>query len=51
LFSRYNTSSPSRGIANGYAAAVMAAIRWVKAASPNHALGNGHHGAGTGVRS
>jgi type IV secretion system protein VirB1 len=33
-FSRYNTGSPSRGIANGYAAAVMAAIRSVKAASP-----------------
>jgi type IV secretion system protein VirB1 len=34
LFSRYNTGSPSRGIANGYAAAVMAAIHTVKAASP-----------------
>ena len=34
LFSRYNTGSPSRGIANGYAAAVMTAIRAVKAASP-----------------
>jgi type IV secretion system protein VirB1 len=34
LFSRYNTGSPSRGIANGYAAAVMAAIHAVKAASP-----------------
>ena len=34
LFSRYNTGSRSRGIANGYAAAVMAAIRAVKTASP-----------------
>ena len=34
LFSRYNTGSPSRGIANGYAAAVMATIHAVKAASP-----------------
>ena len=34
LFSRYNTGSPSRGIANGYAAAVMAAIGAVKATSP-----------------
>ena len=34
LFSRYNTGSPSRGIANGYAAAVVAAIRGVKASSP-----------------
>src|ERR1700733_11456084 len=34
LFSRYNTGSPSRGIANGYAPAVMASIRAVKAASP-----------------
>jgi type IV secretion system protein VirB1 len=34
LFSRYNTGSPSRGIANGYAAGVMIAIRAVKAASP-----------------
>ncbi len=34
LFSRYNTGSPSRGIANGYAVAVMAAIRSVKVASP-----------------
>jgi type IV secretion system protein VirB1 len=34
LFSRYNTGSRSRGIANGYAAAVMAAIHRVKAASP-----------------
>ncbi len=34
LFSRYNTGSPSRGIANGYAAALMTAIRAVKAASP-----------------
>ncbi len=34
LFSRYNTGSPSRGIANGYAAAVMTAIHAVKAASP-----------------
>ncbi len=34
LFSRYNTGSPSRGIANGYAAAVTAAIRSVKAANP-----------------
>ena len=33
LFSRYNTGSPSRGIANGYAAAVMAAIHTVKTAS------------------
>lgn len=34
LFSRYNTGSPSRGVANGYAAAVMAALQRVKAASP-----------------
>lgn len=34
LFSRYNTGSPSRGIANGYAAAVIAASHAVKAASP-----------------
>jgi type IV secretion system protein VirB1 len=34
LFSRYNTGSRPRGIANGYAAAVMAAIHTVKAASP-----------------
>lgn len=34
LFSRYNTGSPSRGIANGYAPAVMASIRAIKAASP-----------------
>src|SRR5271169_3192710 len=34
LFSRYNTGSPSRGIANGYAAAVMAAIHRVRTASP-----------------
>jgi type IV secretion system protein VirB1 len=34
LFSRYNTGSRSRGIANGYAAAVIAAIHAVKAASP-----------------
>lgn len=34
LFSRYNTGSPSRGIANGYAAAVMAATRAVKAVTP-----------------
>ena len=34
LFSRYNTGSPSRGIANGYAGAVFAAIHAVKAASP-----------------
>jgi type IV secretion system protein VirB1 len=34
LFSRYNTGNPSRGIANGYAPAVMASIRAVKAASP-----------------
>jgi type IV secretion system protein VirB1 len=34
LFSRYNTGSPSRGIANGYAAGVMAAIHAVKAATP-----------------
>jgi type IV secretion system protein VirB1 len=33
LLSRYNTGSRSRGIANGYAAAVMAAIHAVKAAS------------------
>lgn len=33
LFSRYNTGSPSRGIANGYAPAVVASIRAVKAAS------------------
>ena len=34
LLSRYNTGSPSRGIAHGYAAAVMAAIHAVRAASP-----------------
>jgi type IV secretion system protein VirB1 len=34
LFSRYNTGSPSRGIANGYAPAVMASIHAVKAAGP-----------------
>lgn len=34
LFSRYNTGSPSRGITNGYADTVLAAIRSVKAASP-----------------
>lgn len=34
LYSRYNTGSPKRGIANGYAAAVTAAIRAVKAAGP-----------------
>jgi type IV secretion system protein VirB1 len=34
LFSRYNTGSPSRGIANGYATAVIAAIHAVKTASP-----------------
>jgi type IV secretion system protein VirB1 len=34
LFSRYNTGSPSRGIANGYAPAVMASIHAVEAASP-----------------
>lgn len=34
LFSRYNTGSRSRGIANGYAVAVMAAIHEVKATSP-----------------
>jgi type IV secretion system protein VirB1 len=34
LFSRYNTGSPFRGIANGYAPAVMASIHAVKAASP-----------------
>ena len=34
LFSRYNTGSPSRGIANGYAPALLAAIHAVKAASP-----------------
>jgi type IV secretion system protein VirB1 len=33
LFSRYNTGSPSRGIANGYAPAVMASIHAVKAAT------------------
>jgi type IV secretion system protein VirB1 len=38
LFSRYNTGSPSRGIANGYAPAVMASIRAVKAASPARPL-------------
>ena len=30
LFSRYNTGSPTRGIANGYAVKVVAAIRRVK---------------------
>jgi hypothetical protein len=34
LFSRYNTGSPSRGIANGYARAVLTAIGAVKAAGP-----------------
>jgi type IV secretion system protein VirB1 len=34
LFSRYNTGSPSRGIANGYAPAVMTATHTVKTASP-----------------
>jgi type IV secretion system protein VirB1 len=34
LFSRYNTGSPSRGIANGYAPAVMASIDAARAASP-----------------
>lgn len=34
LFSRYNTGNPSRGIANGYAAAVLAEIHAVKTASP-----------------
>ena len=34
LFSRYSTGSPSRGITNGYAAAVIAAIHTVKAAGP-----------------
>jgi type IV secretion system protein VirB1 len=34
LYSRYNTGAPKRGIANGYAAAVMASIRAVKAAAP-----------------
>ena len=34
LFSRYNTGSRSRGIANGYAAAVTARIHAVKAANP-----------------
>lgn len=32
LFSRYNTGSPSQGVANGYAPAVLAAIHAVKAA-------------------
>src|SRR5271167_2134218 len=34
LFSRYNTGSPSRGIANGYARSVLTAIRAVNAAGP-----------------
>jgi type IV secretion system protein VirB1 len=34
LFSRYNTGSPSRGVANGYARAVLTAISAVKAAGP-----------------
>ena len=34
LFSRYNTGSPARGIANGYAAAVMTATHAVKATRP-----------------
>ena len=34
LFSRYNTGSPSRGIVNGYAHAVLTATRAVKAAGP-----------------
>lgn len=34
LFSRYNTGSRSRGVANGYAAAVMAGIHAVKTARP-----------------
>ena len=33
LFSRYNTGSPIRGIANGYARSVLTAIRAVKTAS------------------
>ena len=33
LLSRYNTGSPSRGIANGYARKVLTAIRAVKVAS------------------
>jgi type IV secretion system protein VirB1 len=34
LFSRYNTGSPSLGIANGYAPAVIASIHAVKAVRP-----------------
>ncbi|MFZ3236258.1 MAG: transglycosylase SLT domain-containing protein [Stellaceae bacterium] len=34
LFSRYNTGSRSRGVTNGYVAAVLTAIHAVKAASP-----------------
>ena len=34
LFSRYNTGNPSRGVANGYAGAVMAAIHTVKTSGP-----------------
>jgi type IV secretion system protein VirB1 len=34
LFSRYNTGSPSRGIANGYVPAVIASIHAVNAAEP-----------------
>jgi len=34
LFSRYNTGSPQRGIANGYATKVMAAMGNLRSASP-----------------
>ena len=34
LFSRYNTGSPTRGIANGYVPAVIASIHAVEAAGP-----------------
>jgi type IV secretion system protein VirB1 len=34
LFSRYNTGSPQRGIANGYAMKVMAAMGTLRSAAP-----------------
>ena len=50
LFSRYNTGSPSRGIANGYAAAVMTAIHAVKAASPAMPPATACHGPTANLR-
>lgn len=38
LFSRYNTGSPTRGIANGYARSVLTAIRAVKATTATPTL-------------